>query len=89
MGNQLAADDARSVTNLVERWSPPIPGPDPDGAVSSGGSGGSTGTGSTGTGSTGTGPTHGAVAPDQPQSVPGSTGSGAEPAGPTAAATVS
>ena len=53
----LAADDAGSVIDLVEQWSPPIPGPDPDQAVSSDGSSGSVSSGSSGgsTGSTGSG----------------------------------
>ncbi|HKX69023.1 MAG TPA: hypothetical protein VJN29_17545 [Intrasporangium sp.] len=44
----LAAEDAGSVIDLVEQWSPPIPGPDPDQPVSSDGSigsGGSPGSG--------------------------------------------
>jgi hypothetical protein len=44
----LAAEDAGSVIDLVEQWSPPIPGPDPDEPVSSDGSGGSVGSGVTG-----------------------------------------
>ena len=52
----LAADDAGAVIDLVEQWSPPIPGPDPNQPVSSDGSGGSGGSG----GSTGS------VAPDDP-----------------------
>ena len=47
----LAADDAGSVIDLVEQWSPPIPGPDPDQPVSSDGSigsGGSPGSGGSG-----------------------------------------
>ena len=45
----LAAEDAGSVVDLVEQWSPPIPGPDPDEPVSSDGSGDSVGPGGTGT----------------------------------------
>ena len=43
-GSGLAAEDAGSVIDLVEQWSPPIPGPDPDQPVSSDGSSGSSGT---------------------------------------------
>jgi hypothetical protein len=54
----LSADDAGSVIDLVEQWSPPIPGPDPDEPVSSDGSGGSGGSlppgGSRGSGGSGT-----------------------------------
>jgi hypothetical protein len=35
LGNGLEADDAGPIVDLVERWSPPIPGPDPNGSVSS------------------------------------------------------
>ena len=38
MGSNLESDDARDLVELVEQWSPPIPGPDPDGSVSSDGS---------------------------------------------------
>ena len=48
LGGSLQADDASSLVRLVEQWSPPIPGPDPDGSVSSGSSGSSGGSGSSG-----------------------------------------
>ncbi|MER7071567.1 hypothetical protein [Terrabacter sp. NPDC000476] len=35
LGQNLESDDAGGLVALVERWSPPIPGPDPDGSVSS------------------------------------------------------
>ena len=35
VGSNLTAPDAGALVALVERWSPPIPGPDPDGSVSS------------------------------------------------------
>jgi hypothetical protein len=60
----LAADDASSVIDLVEQWSPPIPGPDPDQPVSSDGSVGSGVSGSSG-GSTGS---DGSGAPGDPGS---------------------
>ncbi len=53
-GSGLAAEDAGSVIDLVEQWSPPIPGPDPDQPVSSDGSSGSSGSGgATGKGGSG------------------------------------
>lgn len=36
LGSNLEADDASTVVDLVEQWSPRIPGPDPNGSVSSG-----------------------------------------------------
>ncbi|MGW5239578.1 hypothetical protein ACWEOW_11645 [Monashia sp. NPDC004114] len=36
LGNGLQADEASSLVRLVEQWSAPIPGPDPNGSVSSG-----------------------------------------------------
>lgn len=35
LGSNLEADDAAPLVDLVERWSPPVPGPDPNGSVSS------------------------------------------------------
>lgn len=66
MGSNLQSDDAGSLVDLVEQWSPPIPAPDPNGSVSSDGS----------VGSPATGP---AAPPDAtaPTEVPGSTGGGA------------
>jgi hypothetical protein len=43
LGTSLQADDASSLVHLVEQWSPPIPGPDPNGSVSSGSAGSSSG----------------------------------------------
>jgi hypothetical protein len=62
LGSNLESADAGGLVDLVERWSPPIPGPDPDGSVSS-------------DGSVGPAPLPG-PAPDQPTEVPGSTGGG-------------
>ncbi len=39
LGSSLQADDASSLVRLVEQWSAPIPGPDPNGSVSSGSAG--------------------------------------------------
>ncbi|GAB3081681.1 hypothetical protein GCM10027053_53110 [Intrasporangium mesophilum] len=39
LGNGLQADDASSLVRLVEQWSAPIAGPDPNGSVSSGNAG--------------------------------------------------
>lgn len=64
----LAADDAGSVIDLVEQWSPPIPGPDPDQPVSSDGSSGSRGSSGSGstTGSAGSGAPGGPGTPVPP-----------------------
>jgi hypothetical protein len=35
LGSSLEAADAGNLVTLVDRWSPPVPGPDPDGSVSS------------------------------------------------------
>jgi len=37
LGSNLESDDADSLVALVEQWSPRIPGPDPNGSVSSDG----------------------------------------------------
>jgi hypothetical protein len=38
LGGGLESPDVGGLADMVEQWSPPIPGPDPDGAVSSDGS---------------------------------------------------
>lgn len=60
LGSNLESVDAGDLVELVEQWSPPIPGPDPNGSVSS--------DGSVSPGAPG--------APDAPTEVPGSTGGG-------------
>jgi hypothetical protein len=62
LGTNLESVDAGDLVELVEQWSPPIPGPDPNGSVSSDGS---------------VAP-GGPVAPDAPTEVPGSTGGGSD-----------
>lgn len=60
LGSNLESADAGDLVELVEQWSPPIPGPDPNGSVSSDGS---------------VAP-GGPVPPDAPIESPGSTGGG-------------
>ena len=73
LGSNLESADTGDLVELVEQWSPPIPGPDPNGSVSS--------DGSVSPGAP--------LPPDAPTQVPGSTGGGAggstgiEPAAPT------
>ncbi|GAB3877539.1 hypothetical protein [Terrabacter terrigena] len=62
LGTNLESREASTLVALVERWSPPIPGPDPNGSVSSDGSVGP--------------PPLPVPAPDQPTEVPGSPGGG-------------
>ncbi|KRB47970.1 hypothetical protein [Terrabacter sp. Root181] len=74
LGSGLESQDAGSLVDLVEQWSPPIPAPDPNGSVSSDGS---------------VAPPATAPDATVPTEVPGSTGGGAggttgiEPATPT------
>jgi len=71
LGSNLQSQDAGSLVDVVERWSPPIPAPDPNGSVSSDGSLAPPATAPDATG---------------PTEVPGSTGGGTgiEPAAPIA-----
>ena len=62
LGSNLESADPGGLVDLVEQWSPPIPGPDPNGSVSSDGSVGPA--------------TLPVPAPDQPTGVPGSAGGG-------------
>jgi hypothetical protein len=68
MGSNLESDDAGKLVDLVEQWSPPIPGPDPDGSVSS--------DGAVVPAVPPVSPVPPLPAPDQPTEVPGSPGGG-------------
>ncbi|MGO4596616.1 hypothetical protein [Terrabacter sp. 2RAF25] len=74
LGSGLDSQDAGGLVALVEQWSPPIPGPDPNGSVSSDGSVSSNG-------SVGPPPLP-APAPGGVTEVPGSPGGGVQPTPP-------
>lgn len=80
-GGGLQAADAGDVVDLVEQWSKPIAGFDPNGSVSSDGDSSS---GDSGGGASGIRPSDGVVPPDHPQSVPPASGGAGVPGAPGA-----
>lgn len=73
LGSNLESQDAGGLVALVEQWSPPIPGPDPNGSVSSNGS----------VGTVGPALPLPVPAPGVATEVPGSPGGGVQPTPPT------